>query len=367
MIFLTSLIYATALFVLPGELLLMGLASAVPWVPTAGALAGLNLLAYGVVFVIVHLGRRMYTDFRLGEGKFQEVRLTDWLEINHCRWLNIVGLIGIAIGAALLAGTGWLAVPFWFLYAAIVVGSLDVLKKTPLVALPSSLPTSRISLVTPSTSDAGKTVQFAWRPWPENGLAGDEFKATFVINTDDYQKARGQKRYPADKLENYVRYVQEQFGAVVPEVASHLRRLGEEKGFTAVEELGNAVGFTRSIAYASDEDTRGVPDWANFPIETLYDEAGDCEDHAILAAAILHHLGHDVALFFLKLDDGGHLALGCQLAGGAGPFSAQARNGREYFYVETVPTSDDERIGDISEEFLNRIRDTSVVPVAQAP
>ena len=363
MIFLTSLIYALLLFVVPGELALMGLAAVVPGIPTIVALVGLNLLAYGVVFALVYVSRKAYRDFSIGEHQAQEVRLADWLEINRCRWLNYLGLAGISAGAFILASTGRLALPFWFLYAAIVVGLLDILKKDRLVTIPSDLPAPRFDPTTATIGKNGKKVEFAWRAWSADGLAGDEFQTAFLISDAEYQRARGQGRYPTRDLENYVRYVQEQFGNAVREVAAYFRQQSEEKEFTAVQELGNVVCFARAIVYADDQNTRGVPDWANYPIETLYDQAGDCEDHAILTASILHHLGHNVALFFLQFDDGAHLALGYEIDGGAGPFSGRARNGRDYFYVETVPTSDAERIGDIAEQFLRRIKETTVIAV----
>ena len=341
----------------------MGLSPVVPGLPTVAALVGLNLLVYGAVFGLVYVGRKAYRDFSLGDQQAQEVRLADWLEINRCRWLNYLGFAGISVGAFALASAGRLALPFWFLYGAIVVGLLDILKKNRLITMPSDLPAPRFDPSTATTGKDGKKVEFAWRAWSADGLAGDEFETSFVISDTEYQKARGQTRYPTSNLENYVRYVQERFGDSIRGVAAYFRQQSEEKEFTAVQELGNVVCFARAIVYADDQVTRGVPDWANYPIETLYDQAGDCEDHAILVASILHYLGHNVALFFLQFEDGAHLALGYEIDGGAGPFSGRARNGRDYFYVETVPTSDAERVGDISEQFLRRIKETTVITV----
>ena len=163
MIFLTSLIYALLLFVIPGELALVGLAAVLPGIPTIVALVGLNLLAYAAVFGLVYVGCKAYRDFSLGEHQAQEVRLADWLEINRCRWLNFLGLGGITAGAFVLASTGRLAMPFWFLYAAIVVGLLDILKKDRLVTMPSDLPAPRFDPTTAATGKDGKKVEFAWR------------------------------------------------------------------------------------------------------------------------------------------------------------------------------------------------------------
>ena len=132
---------------------------------------------------------------------------------------------------------------------------------------------------------------------------------------------------------------------------------------SVLQEVGNVVCFTRSIPYATDEETHGVPEYANYPVETLYDKAGDCEDHAILSACLLFYLGHDVGLFFLKFADTAHAAMGYNTKEGSGPFSVRANNGNEYYYVETVPTDDFEQIGEISAGFLRQIEECQVLPV----
>lgn len=112
-----------------------------------------------------------------------------------------------------------------------------------------------------------------------------------------------------------------------------------------------------------DQVTRNMPDWANFPVETVYDEQGDCEDHAILAAAILHVLGHKVGLIWLEFSDNAHLALGYVTEQLHGPFTV-SHEGTRYAYVETVPSSPDKHIGHISEQFLSDLKTAEVVLIA---
>ena len=46
--------------------------------------------------------------------------------------------------------------------------------------------------------------------------------------------------------------------------------------------------FTQYIEYQLDEDYMGADEYFKFPIETLYDQGGDCEDTSILFAAIAY-------------------------------------------------------------------------------
>ena len=62
--------------------------------------------------------------------------------------------------------------------------------------------------------------------------------------------------------------------------------------------------YAQSIPYRTD-DTRKQP---KFPVETIYENSGDCDDKSILAAALLAKEGYDVALFEFEAEE--HMAVG---------------------------------------------------------
>ena len=66
-----------------------------------------------------------------------------------------------------------------------------------------------------------------------------------------------------------------------------------------------AVLFVQIIPYSYDIDSMGQ-DYPRYPIETLIDGTGDCEDHAILLAQLLSSMNYDAIL--LKYPT--HVALG---------------------------------------------------------
>lgn len=286
--------------------------------------------------------------------------------MSSCRWLNIVGMVAVTAGALLLLAKGKLPFPFWFLFAAVVVGLLDVIKGQKLLSFPGELPTPRFDLatVTPVPGEAGRKVEFEWTPWESTTGDQGSLTAAFTISDAEYSAAKGLLRYPRAPIENYAHYPREQFKASIQQVAAFFRKHSETHGFSPLGEMANIVCFVRSIRYAPDQETRNQSDWANFAVETLYDSAGDCEDHGILAAALLHYLGHSVALFYLNLEDSGHIALGFECLDGGGPFFAIGADGRSYYYVETVPTSASERIGVINEEFLIHLKEWKVLLIA---
>ena len=100
------------------------------------------------------------------------------------------------------------------------------------------------------------------------------------------------------------------------------------------------------IEYAFDKDTTKLSEWPRYPIETLYEGIGDCEDDAILAAAIMSRLGFKVALLHLP----GHCALG--IAGVdnlPGTYIEDTKTGTHYYYAEA--TGKGWEIGKIPEDF----------------
>jgi hypothetical protein len=72
------------------------------------------------------------------------------------------------------------------------------------------------------------------------------------------------------------------------------------------------------LEYTSDLVTEGYDEYPRYPIETLVDKGGDCEDTAILAASIIRGMGYGVVLlvFPKTADSPGHCAVG--VAGEAG-------------------------------------------------
>jgi len=96
----------------------------------------------------------------------------------------------------------------------------------------------------------------------------------------------------------------------------------------------------QSLPYTVDSVTTSFDEYPRYPIETLVDNGGDCEDTSILLAAIVDKLGYGVALIMPPA----HVAVGI-----AGEESRPGRYweyaGTKYYYLET--TGEGFRIGEV--------------------
>ena len=121
---------------------------------------------------------------------------------------------------------------------------------------------------------------------------------------------------------------------------------GRKNNFTQNEIALNVIAFVQAMPYTSDNVTTGYDEYPRYPIETLVDGGGDCEDSSILAAALLSEMGYSVILIELP----GHMALGIKgdesLSG-----TYYEYNGSRYYYVET--TASGFGIGDIPSAYKN--------------
>ncbi|MFH0913728.1 MAG: hypothetical protein V1849_00365 [Chloroflexota bacterium] len=134
----------------------------------------------------------------------------------------------------------------------------------------------------------------------------------------------------------------------IDKLVGYLNQSAGQKGLSGFHKLGFALAFVQSLPYTVDKITTPYDEYARYPIETLFDRGGDCEDTTILAAAILDRMGYDVAL--LVLPGAKHVALGIALSP---PFSGSyyEHQGKKYFYVET--TAEGWQIGRIPPEITD--------------
>lgn len=121
---------------------------------------------------------------------------------------------------------------------------------------------------------------------------------------------------------------------------------GVKNGFTADQNVLNVISFVQAMPYTSDNVTTGYDEYPRYPVETLVDGGGDCEDSAILAAAILSEMGYGTILIGLP----NHMALGVKGSENI-PGTYYEYNGSRYYYVET--TSSGYQLGEIPDEFRN--------------
>lgn len=126
-------------------------------------------------------------------------------------------------------------------------------------------------------------------------------------------------------------------------VADKLHEASVQRGYGAYDEVSLVLAFIQSLPYTEDSVTTGHDDYPRFPIETLVDYGGDCEDTSILFATLMLILNYD-AIF---ISPPRHCAVGVRGTDLQGYYWIY--NNRTYYYCET--TGDNFGIGDIPDEY----------------
>ncbi len=119
----------------------------------------------------------------------------------------------------------------------------------------------------------------------------------------------------------------------------------EEHADSKTEAAYNVVAFVQSLPYFKDDISTGYDNYARYPIETLVDKGGDCEDTAILTAALLKEMNYDVVL----INPPGHMAIGITCSGCSG--TSYTFEGKKYYYLET--TARNWKVGQMPDEYKN--------------
>lgn len=138
---------------------------------------------------------------------------------------------------------------------------------------------------------------------------------TYSLNLNyDYSLYRSYKLldHSTASWNDYQRFVTPHVDYVV-ELATLLRDLAIENGYTSELEIANFIlAFVGGIPYQFDIDGMGVNEYPKYPIEMLWEHAGDCEDAASLYVSLMESIGYDALLILLLVkpneneDWGGH-------------------------------------------------------------
>ncbi|MBC8047089.1 MAG: transglutaminase family protein [Fimbriimonadaceae bacterium] len=153
---------------------------------------------------------------------------------------------------------------------------------------------------------------------------GKNFSNTFDFNSSTYNYYKKTKR----RFDDFTYYMQENNSyRVITGVSNSLKAIAQKNKFTEWQTVEFIAAFVQSINYKDD----GYYEYPRFPVETLIDNAGDCEDTAILLASILRYLGYKTILVSPKGHMGVGIAVKEKLSGNAFPY-----NGENYYYIETT-------------------------------
>ncbi|MDD4424246.1 MAG: PEGA domain-containing protein [Methanocorpusculum parvum] len=213
-------------------------------------------------------------------------------------------------------------------------------------AVPTIIPTT-----TTSVTGSGDTynLSFLWKYGDKSWSYTQEVPSELY----DYYRARDHTN------RNYVDYALSDYDdKYIQQIVSSFETGGRNSGYSDIENVLNVVAFVQSLPYTSDSVTTGADEYPRYPVETLVDGGGDCEDSAILTSALLHEMGYGVVLLGYST----HMAVGVK-GGETLTGTYYTYQGSRYFYLETTASGWD--IGEIPDnyKYMNAI----ITPLIQYP
>lgn len=119
---------------------------------------------------------------------------------------------------------------------------------------------------------------------------GIRYSDYYTYKTDDIIRSQGTTEH--DKMfvtsdDKYVRQIAEYMS-------------GATVGLDKAEVVNVLLRFTQTIPYMYDSESVGQEEYWKYPLETLYDGNGDCEDTSILFCAVGKAMGYDTALMLFS-------------------------------------------------------------------
>ncbi|MGQ9788526.1 MAG: CARDB domain-containing protein [Candidatus Hadarchaeaceae archaeon] len=167
-----------------------------------------------------------------------------------------------------------------------------------------------------------------------------ELKWEFSVSKDLYDYYKNKPRPPTGNYSVYVTDPRDD--NFLEELVMKFGEVAAKYNFTETEKINCMIAFVQSLPYTPDEISTPYDEYPRYPLETLVDGGGDCEDSSILLAALLDGMGYDVILIELS----NHMGVG--ISGNFAGFYYELEE-KKYFYIETTSTG--WRIGELPSEF----------------
>jgi len=197
--------------------------------------------------------------------------------------------------------------------------------------------------------------QLHWTYVRLNGIR-DLWQIPIMIPPPLYAYYRSMPRYT-----NYTMYVLDAndedffFGWLTPLVYN-----AQQQGYTVWEIAELLLNLVSSLPYYME-----IGEYPRYPVETLWDGGGDCEDVAILTTKLWRLTGFKSALIHVP-GNPGHMAAAIAAYGAPGGYIEV--QGIRYYYAEaTSDSSGLRRIGDVPPDIAQKRVQLSPIPVHPSP
>lgn len=119
---------------------------------------------------------------------------------------------------------------------------------------------------------------------------GIKYSDYYTYKTDDIIRSQGTTEHDKMFVTSDDKYVKQ--------IADYIS--GATVGLDKAEVVNVLLRFTQTIPYMYDSESVGQEEYWKYPLETLYDGNGDCEDTTILFCAVGKAMGYDTALMLFS-------------------------------------------------------------------
>ena len=141
----------------------------------------------------------------------------------------------------------------------------------------------------------------------------------------------------------------------IKSLATMIRNSSLDDNLKQSDVVNVVAKFTQSLPKTDLDYRKPYDSYPRYPLETLVDQGGDCQDTCILAATILSLLDFDVVLLVFENDK--HVAVGVDLSTSGGKYWEY--QGKKYYYLGT--TGDYRKLGECPTQYLYLTPDIYVV------
>jgi len=178
-----------------------------------------------------------------------------------------------------------------------------------------------------------RTYSYNWRYGRKWLIFTKKFEFDITISEDvvaSYEKMPKDKLISRDDLQ-------------LEEVAQTMNQLADAENYNDADKLMMVISFSRSFNYdytKADFD-KSLPDWANFPMETIVKKQGLCADSAVMTTALLREMGYGAQYLSGPCNDYSsyHAIVGVPYINGItldGSERYVTYNGKKYYYVDAT-------------------------------
>ncbi len=195
------------------------------------------------------------------------------------------------------------------------------------------------------------TIDYTWEDFN-----GKQWNLTFDVDSelyDEYKKESRKNRNDGVEYDlNYVKFVSDKRDDLI--LINAIEEIVEEcrnNYYSDFDIAGVFLALAQTVEYKSDILTTGYQEYPKYPIETLIDGRGDCEDTAALLAQLLSCA--EIRSVLIAYED--HMAVGVKCTPEINRGYSRCYytvGGTRYYYAET--TDPDWIIGEMPEEYFEQ-------------